>query len=76
MARVQSAVACGGEIDGVRLLSPKTIDQIFEVLSNTVDLVLGIPLKIGVGYGLPWPQVLPFVRKAGCVSGLARAARW
>ncbi len=29
--------------------------------SNTVDLVLGIPLKIGVGYGLPWPEVLPFL---------------
>jgi CubicO group peptidase (beta-lactamase class C family) len=61
VARVQSAVACGGEVDGVRLLSPKTINRIFEVQSHTVDLVLGIPLKIGVGYGLPWPEVLPFV---------------
>ncbi len=61
VARLQSAVACGGEVDGVRLLSPKTISRIFEVQSNTVDRVLGIPLKIGVGYGLPWPQVLPFV---------------
>jgi len=61
VARIQSAVACGGEVDGVRLLSPKTINRIFEVQSHTVDLVLGIPLKIGVGYGLPWPQVLPFV---------------
>jgi CubicO group peptidase (beta-lactamase class C family) len=61
VARIQSAVACGGEIDGVRLLSPKTINRILEVQSNAVDLVLGIPLKIGVGYGLPWPQVLPFV---------------
>jgi hypothetical protein len=26
-----------------------------------VDLVLGIRLRIGVGYGLPWPEVLPFV---------------
>ena len=39
----------------------KTINRIFEVQSHTVDHVLGIPLKIGVGYGLPWPQVLPFV---------------
>jgi hypothetical protein len=23
--------------------------------------VLGYRLKIGVGYGLPWPEVLPFV---------------
>ena len=35
VARIQSAVACGGEVDGVRLLSPKTIDRIFEVQSDT-----------------------------------------
>ena len=46
----------------------KTIDRIFEVQSNGIDLVMGIPLKLGVGYGL--------LRKAGCVSGAARAARW
>jgi CubicO group peptidase (beta-lactamase class C family) len=61
VARIQSAVACGGEVDGVRLLSPKTIDRIFEVQSDGIDLVLGYRLKIGVGYGLPWPEVLPFV---------------
>src|SRR5262249_21611594 len=38
-ARLQSAVACGGEVDGVRLLSPQTIDRIFDVQSNGIDLV-------------------------------------
>ena len=52
LARIQSAVACGGEVDGVRLLSPKTIDRIFEVQFNGIDLVIGIPMKWGVGYGL------------------------
>jgi CubicO group peptidase (beta-lactamase class C family) len=52
LARLQSAVACGGEVDGVRLLSPRTIDRIFEVQSNGIDLVIGIPSKWGVGYGL------------------------
>ncbi len=61
VARIQSAVACGGEVDGVRLLSPKTINRLFEVQSNAVDLVLDIPLKIGVGYGLHMPQLQPFV---------------
>src|SRR5438874_9024807 len=61
LARIQSAVACGGEVDGVHLLSPKTINRIFEVQSDGIDLVLGYRLKIGVGYGLPWPEVLPFV---------------
>ena len=61
VVRIQSAVACGGEVDGIRLLSPKTINQIFEVQSDGIDLVLGSRLKIGAGYGLPWPEVLPFV---------------
>jgi CubicO group peptidase (beta-lactamase class C family) len=61
VARLQSAVACGGEVDGVQLLSPKTIDRIFEVQSDGIDVVLGSRLKIGVGYGLPWPEALPFV---------------
>ena len=45
-------MACGGEVDSVRLLSPKTIDRIFEVQFNGIDLVIGIPIKWGVGYGL------------------------
>jgi len=52
VARLQSVVACGGEVDGVRLLSPQTIDRIFEVQSNGIDLVIGIPFKFGVGYSL------------------------
>jgi CubicO group peptidase (beta-lactamase class C family) len=52
VARLQSAVACGGEVDGVRLLSPQTIDRIFEVQSDGIDLVIGIPVKFGVGYSL------------------------
>ena len=48
----QWAVACDGDVDGVRLLSPQMIDRIFEVQSNGIDLVIGIPLKMGVGYGL------------------------
>jgi CubicO group peptidase (beta-lactamase class C family) len=61
VARIQSVVACGGEVGGVRLLSPRTIERIFEVQSDGIDLVLGCRLKMGVGYGLPWPEVLPFV---------------
>jgi CubicO group peptidase (beta-lactamase class C family) len=61
VAGIQSAVACGGAVDDVRLLAPKTINRIFEVQSDGIDLVLGMRLKIGVGYGLPWPEVLPFI---------------
>ncbi len=52
MARIKSAVACGGEADDVRLLSPKTINWLLDMQSHKVDRVLGIALKIGVGYGL------------------------
>ncbi len=62
LARLQSAVACGGEVDGVRLLSPQTIDRIFEVQSHGVDLVIGIPSKWGLGYGL-------FPEGRGCAFG-------
>ena len=53
VARILSVVARGGEVDGVRLLCPETIDLIFEEQTDGVDLVLGIPLRFGIGYGLP-----------------------
>ena len=62
LARLQSAVALGGEVDGVRLLSPQTIDRIFEVQSHGIDLVIGIPSKWGLGYGL-------FPEGRGCAFG-------
>jgi CubicO group peptidase (beta-lactamase class C family) len=52
VARLQSVVACGGEVDGVRLLSPATCDLIFDVQADGIDLVLGIPSRFGIGYGL------------------------
>jgi len=71
LARLQSAVACGGEVDGVRLLSPQTIDRIFEVQSNGIDLVLGIPLKWGVGYGLaPEGRVCSFGGTGGSLVAI------
>jgi CubicO group peptidase (beta-lactamase class C family) len=51
-ARLQSALAYGGEADGIRLLSPKTIDRVFDVQSDGIDLVLGTPFKFGIGYSL------------------------
>lgn len=61
VARIQSVVANGGEVDGVRLLSPATIERIFEEQSNGVDLVLGLPLRFGIGYGLPQVETLPYI---------------
>jgi CubicO group peptidase (beta-lactamase class C family) len=61
VARIMSVVARGGEVDGVRLLSPQTIDLIFREQQNGIDLVLGVPLRLGIGYGLPQRDMLPWV---------------
>ena len=61
VARVMSVVARGGEVDGIRLLSRETIDLIFREQINGIDVVLGIPLRFGIGYGLPRLDTLPWI---------------
>ena len=73
VARVMSVVARGGEVDGVRLLSPDTIDLIFREQLNGIDLVLGVPLRFGIGYGLPRPTSCPTSRTRRSASGAAGA---
>jgi CubicO group peptidase (beta-lactamase class C family) len=60
VARILSVLARGGEVDGVRLLGPDTIDLIFDEQANGTDLVLGVPLRWGIGYGLPH-ESLPWI---------------
>jgi CubicO group peptidase (beta-lactamase class C family) len=52
VATVQSVLACGGELNGVRLLSEKGCEAVFEEQSNGPDLVLTVPFRFGMGYGL------------------------
>ncbi|MFJ1763305.1 serine hydrolase domain-containing protein [Amycolatopsis sp. NPDC088138] len=61
VARILSALALGGTVDGVRLLGPDTIGLIFEEQANGVDLGLGIPLRWGIGYGLPLHETVPWI---------------
>jgi CubicO group peptidase (beta-lactamase class C family) len=61
VARIQAIVANGGAVDGIGLLSSKTIDRIFEPQSDGIDVVLGIPLRFGIGYGLPDPTTIPYI---------------
>jgi CubicO group peptidase (beta-lactamase class C family) len=61
LARVLSTVARGGEVDGVRLLGDGTIDLIFEQQARGVDVVLGIPLRWGIGFALPEPDSIPWI---------------
>ncbi|MFC6042739.1 serine hydrolase domain-containing protein [Nocardioides hankookensis] len=61
IARAQSVVSHGGEVDGVRVLAQETIDRVFEVQADGPDLVLMVPLRWGIGYGLPQPSAAPAV---------------
>jgi CubicO group peptidase (beta-lactamase class C family) len=50
-------MACGGEANGVRLLSPKGIEPIFDEQVYGQDLVLPVVLRHGIGFGLPSPEM-------------------
>jgi len=52
VALVQSVMACGGTVNGVRLLSGKGCDRAWEEQFSGVDRILGMPVRYGLGYGL------------------------
>jgi CubicO group peptidase (beta-lactamase class C family) len=53
LARVGAAMACGGEVDGVRLMGLPTIEEALEEQSYDTDLVTKMPIRYGLGFGLP-----------------------
>jgi CubicO group peptidase (beta-lactamase class C family) len=61
VARILSAITLGGTSRDVRLLGPATIEHIFREQSHGTDLFLGVPMRFGIGYGLPEPVGVPFV---------------
>jgi CubicO group peptidase (beta-lactamase class C family) len=61
VARIMKAISIGGEVDGIRLLSPDTIELIFNEQSHNIDLVLGVPLRFGIGYAWPETQSVPYI---------------
>jgi CubicO group peptidase (beta-lactamase class C family) len=52
VARIHSMLACGGEVDGIRLLKEETVSRILEEQTKGMDRVLGVPLRFGMGFGL------------------------
>jgi CubicO group peptidase (beta-lactamase class C family) len=52
MAAIQSVIAGRGQTGGVRLLSAEATDVIFQTQAEGTDLVLGVPMRFGMGYGL------------------------
>lgn len=61
VARLNALIAQGGEVDGVRLLSPATVERVFAGHTDNVDLVLGIPLRFGLGYAVSNPASTPAI---------------
>jgi CubicO group peptidase (beta-lactamase class C family) len=58
--QVMRTLSLGGEAGGKRLLSPKTIDLVFDQQSDGTDLVLMTPFRFGIGYCLGSP-LLPYI---------------
>ncbi|HET7089492.1 MAG TPA: serine hydrolase domain-containing protein [Anaerolineae bacterium] len=54
LALVYGALACGGEVDGVRVLSQESIERARTEQANGPDAVLfGLPTRFGLGFQLP-----------------------
>lgn len=67
VARIESVITNGGEVDGVRLLSPAMIDRIFEQQSDGLDQVLFQHLRFGIGFALP-TESTPAIPQDGRVA--------
>lgn len=52
VSRVHSVLACGGTVDGVTLLSEAGVERAREEQIRGTDLVMGVPLVFGNGFGL------------------------
>jgi CubicO group peptidase (beta-lactamase class C family) len=52
IGRVHAALACDGEVDGVRILSEKMVDRILEEQNFNTDPILNYPMRYGIGFGL------------------------
>jgi CubicO group peptidase (beta-lactamase class C family) len=52
VARVYAALARGGELDGVRLLAPATIERAIAEQSSGRDAILALPTRFGTGFML------------------------
>lgn len=55
VARIYSALACGGAVDGVRLLRTETIEHAIAEASAGLDVVLRRPSRFGLGFQLTQP---------------------
>jgi len=69
LARVYGALACGGDVDGVHVLSPESIARCHTELSHGPDLVLKVSTRFGHGYMLPQDRPDARIGKGARVFG-------
>jgi CubicO group peptidase (beta-lactamase class C family) len=56
VAKIHALLACDGETQGKRLLSAATTKMIMAERISGTDLVLGVPMAFGLGFGLNNPK--------------------
>jgi CubicO group peptidase (beta-lactamase class C family) len=61
VAALQSILGCGGTVGGRRILSQRGCDAAFAEQASGTDLVLRVPIRFGMGYGLRTP-ILSFLQ--------------
>ncbi|MFF5121528.1 EstA family serine hydrolase [Dactylosporangium aurantiacum] len=80
VARVHAVLACGGTAGGRRYLSEATCRKALEVQVEGVDLILGIPVRFGLGFAvggdyLPGPATLYWGGSGGSFAVIDLDAR-
>jgi len=75
LARLYAALAGGGEIDGVRILSEQTLFRAATVQNRTVDRVIPFPMHWRLGYHRPF-LLGPSVRHAVGHFGFGGSGAW
>lgn len=52
LARMYGALANGGSVDGVRLVSETRVEEMYHLMTDEMDVVLGEPRRRGIGFML------------------------
>jgi CubicO group peptidase (beta-lactamase class C family) len=69
VATIQAALANGGSVRGVQLLSEAGCLRVLEEQSHGKDLILGLPIRFGIGYGMPSPEIPISPSQRACFWG-------
>jgi CubicO group peptidase (beta-lactamase class C family) len=69
VAQIHAPMACGGQVNGVRLLSPSGADPVFDEQTYAQDLILPLKVRHGIGFGLPSPELPISPNQRACFWG-------